>query len=171
MRPKTEDLDIDDDLEMNPASQKEKEASSIEFEIPTAPVVEISFRNKSALEILKEENEETSMKSSKQTVKASQESVKKNNDSLNKSNSDLTNGYESNENLLNSFFVNENTEVTDKIFEKQIDTIASANKKLIQSANKLFSTEQRVEADSKSIMNITQSLSIDDIKLMSKFMF
>ena len=38
---------------------------------------------------------------------------------------------------------------------------------LIQSANKLFSTEQRVEADSKLIMNTTQSLSKEDLKLMS----
>ena len=55
MRPKTEDLEIDEDFEMNQVVQKEKEPTNIEIDIPTVNDVEPLLRNKSALEILKEE--------------------------------------------------------------------------------------------------------------------
>lgn len=161
MRPKSEDLELDDEIEVNivPNNTLQKESSSIE--IKPAIEVEPLTKAKTILDIVKEENEEASVRSLKQNFQTD-EFVKSNSDQNNNENE-----YEqSTDNLQRSFFVPDQND-TDKLFESQIDKIESNNKKLIQSVNKLFSTEQRVELDSKNILNTTQSLSRDDLILLS----
>ncbi len=42
------------------------------------------------------------------------------------------------------------------------------NQKLVQQARKLFETEKTIEKDAKKIMNKTKTLTLEDLKLISK---
>lgn len=169
MRPKSEDLELDDEIEVNivPNITLQKEPSNLNEQSPklvSAPSeIEPLVKAKTILDIVKEEVEESSARSLAKINPETDEFIKSN------SEANQSNEYEqSSDNLQQSFFVADNSE---KLFENQYDKIETNNKKLIQSVNKLFSTEQRVDADSKSILNTTQSLSKEDLKLLSKFLF
>jgi hypothetical protein len=151
MRPKSEDLEIDDEIEWNSAKGTNSNSETI---IPVATEeIEPLTKAKTTLDIVKEEIEDGSIRSLK--PKISKESTKYENIY-----------YDQTIDSMKTSFFPVDTDAVDKMFEKKIQ---ESNKNLIQSANKLFSTEQRVEADSKLIMNTTQSLSKEDIKLMSKY--
>lgn len=153
MRPKTEDLELDDEVEVFINNNKDK---------PNQPnEIEILSKTKTILDIVQEENEDASVRS----LKASKVIIAA------KMNIDFTensNNEQSSDKWQKSFVV---ADGDDKLFDKQIYKIESENKKLIQSVNKLFSTEQKVEADSKNILNTSQSLSKEDLKLLSKLKF
>ena len=159
MRPKSEDLEIDDEIEWNSAKGTNSNSETI---IPVT-TEEIEPLTKATLDIVKEEIEDGSIRSLK--PKISKESTKLfNENSENESTINENIYYDQTIDSMKTSFFPLDTDTTDKMFEKKIQ---ESNKNLIQSANKLFSTEQRVEADSKLIMNTTQSLSKEDLKLMS----
>lgn len=153
MRPKTEDLELDDEVEVLINNNNDKLNQTNE--------IETLSKAKTILDIVQEENEDASVRS----LKASKVNIaaKMNNDFTENSNNE-----QSSDKWQKSFVV---ADGDDKLFDKQIYKIESDNKKLIQSVNKLFSTEQKVEADSKSILNTSQSLSKEDLKLLSKLKF
>jgi hypothetical protein len=159
MRPKSEDLEIDDEIEWNSAKGTNSNSETI---IPVT-TEEIEPLTKATLDIVKEEIEDGSIRSLK--PKISKESTKLfNENSENESTINENIYYDQTIDSMKTSFFPLDTDTADKMFEKKIQ---ESNKNLIQSANKLFSTEQRVEADSKLIMNTTQSLSKEDLKLMS----
>lgn len=163
MRPKSEDLEIDDEIEWNSAKGTNSNSETI---IPVATEeIEPLTKAKTTLDIVKEEIEDGSIRSLK--PKISKESTKLySENSENESTINENIYYDQTIDSIKTSFFPVDTDAVDKMFEKKIQ---ESNKNLIQSANKLFSTEQRVEADSKLIMNTTQSLSKEDIKLMSKY--
>ena len=158
-RPKKEDLGIEDfDEEVETNIQEDDDDQDSENETYGEPNLlklddnEAFGTNKANLDILVEENEESSVLNSSLTPRKS--ILKKNGTSL---------GVKQNARKNGELASNHEDGGSEMDYEE-----SDMNKKLIKSAELLFKTEQKTEADSKTILKKAQTLSRDDIKLMSK---
>lgn len=172
-RPKKEEVGVDDEEETSMAKnqlhsqhgngkQKQPEVLEEEEEVVVdqsreTTTNELFSASKAILETLVEENEESSPPPVDLKKNYFIQRTETSSDSLKKVKEEETEGNVTMQSVY---------EMHNQKLDRQV---GNSNRKLLESAEKLFGTEKRTEADTKYLLKKAQHISSDDVKLMKKY--